>query len=164
MQSRAAPRDEFQAAIREFEDAIQGPYRASLPLAPFVYLPYLCRAPMPLPFFSFFHNFCFYEAEDGITLQRALMQCEDAVLGETFSLADIIAAPMLWRLLTEDSSLGMSRAEYPKIYAWMDSVTKRPSFSKCAFVFHSSMSVVSAKCIFLTAQPFPQRSISPFTS
>jgi len=50
------------------------------------------------------------------------------LLGDTFSLADVTASPMMWRIMTE-KRLGVTEDKYPKTAAWMDEVKKRPSFA-----------------------------------
>jgi len=52
------------------------------------------------------------------------------LLGDDITLADIVAAPMIWRIRTEASSLNVTPKEYPNLCAWMDKVSSRPSFSK----------------------------------
>lgn len=50
------------------------------------------------------------------------------LLGDYFSLADVHAAPVMWRIMTEAHTLGVSKEKYPKMYKWMEAVNERPSF------------------------------------
>lgn len=49
--------------------------------------------------------------------------------GDSFSLADVAAAPFFQRMMTEQRKVGLSAGEFPKIYAWWALVEKRPSFA-----------------------------------
>jgi len=51
------------------------------------------------------------------------------LLGDSFTLADVTAAPMMWRIMTE-KRLGVTTDKYPKTSAWMERVKERPSFSR----------------------------------